>query len=341
MLKAVVTGCDTHPVKSLALMLRSVGFEVSMLSDDAIRKLSKSRHPQGNSYKGGVTAELLKNMGYVPAGLPLVGPEALETCDLYIDIKVPDADAMIQMYPRLKDKTIIFLINGGGDEYVKYGDHYPVITTNFHVASNAFQVYMPFDNVHNLVPREKQVSFEPAMGLLHNPYNWGFRHILDTVIEKTGVRIFGSYEAPMGILPNEKVGDYLSKSLAFVHLKASDCPGYALYEAFATATPVVVTDLFIERMKYRDLYIDGETCLTWGKTSFTVKEDGRIEEYMEREKDTMVNEIVDCLEKLKDPEYNYQIGMAGYRKWKEMTEWTPEKRLELIKFLRKRNIRCD
>lgn len=330
-LKAVVTGCDTHPVKSLALMLRSVGFEVSMLSDRAITQLSK------RGYKGGVTAELLKNMGYVDAGLPLVGPESLETCDLYVDIKVPDADAMIKIYPRLEGKTVIFLINGGGDEYVTYGDHYPVITTNFHVASNAFQVYMPFDNVHNLVPREKLKTFEPPMGLLHNAKNWGFGHIMDEAIKRTGVRVFGSYGSPMGILPNDKVGDYLSRSLAFVHLKASDCPGYALYEAFATATPVVVTDLFVERMKYRDLYIDGETCLAWGKDSFVV-EDGRIKEFMVAKSEKMVQDIVDCLERLKDPEYNYQLGMAGYRKWKEKTEWTEEKRLALLKFLRDRNI---
>lgn len=329
--KAVVCGCDTHPVKSLALMLRSVGFDVKMLTDDSMQKLAK------RGYTGGVSAEMLKNMGYVAAGLPWADERDLEDCDLYIDIKVPDADSMLKIYPRLAGKTAIFLINGGGDDYVTYGDHYPVITTNFLVEKNAFQCYMPFDNVHNIQPRNPRETFDPPIGLLHNARNWGFGVIMDRVIARTGVRIFGSYGSPMGILPNEKVGEYLQSALAFVHLKASDCPGYALYEAFAAGCPVVVTELFIERMKYRGLYVDGKSCLTWGKTSFRVEE-SKILETIDASADTMVEEIAAICEKLKNPALNWEIGMAGHQAWRKQTDWTDEKRNLFERFLRAKGL---
>ena len=328
-MKAIVCGCDTHPVRSLALMLRSVGFEVKMLTDQAMARLAEC------GYTGGVTSELLKNMGYVDAGLPPADEKDLEDCDLYVDIKVPDADSMLRLYPRLTGRTAIFLINGGGDAYVTYGEHYPVITTNFHVASNAFQCYMPFDNLHGLVPRETPAVPDPPMGLLHNAKNWGFGSILERVIERTGVRIYGSYDSPAGLLPNDKVGERLSKSLCFIHMKASDCPGYALYEAFATATPVVVTDLFIERMKYRDLYQDGKTCLTWGKGSYEICGE-RIVEYIDKTADQMVEQIAGCVERLKDPELNRRIGLVGHEAWKKKTAWTDARRRKFEKFLKER-----
>lgn len=331
-MKAVVCGCDSHPVRSLALMLKSVGFDVKMLTDKAMEGLAK------RGYTGGVTAELLKNMGYVDAGLPPAEASDLDDCDLYVDIKVPDADSMLKIYPRLSGRTAIFLINGGGDAYLTYGDHYPVITTNFLVRSNAFQVYMPFDNFQGLVPRAKRETFEPPMGLLHNAKNWGFGVILDRVIERTGLRIYGSYASPAGLLPNEKVGEELSKSLAFVHMKASDCPGYALYEAFATATPIVVTELFIERMHYHDLYLDGKTCLTWGKGSFKKLDEDKFQEFIDASADSMTDQITDCVERLKDPVLNRKIGLAGHELWKKKTAWTDARRRQFESFLKEKSL---
>lgn len=329
--KAVVVGCDSHPIRSLALMLRSVGFDVSMLTDHAMDMLRKRGYP------GGVSAEMLRNMGYVDAGLPAATEADLEDCDLFVDIKVPDADAMIALYPRLKGRTAIFLINGGGDAYLDYGDHYPTITTNFLVRTNAFQCYMPFDNVHGLAPRAPRETFEPPIGLLHNARKWGYGGIIDRVIERTGLRVFGSYESPAGMLPNEKVGEKLASALCFVHLKASDCPGYALYEALASGVPVVVTELFLERMKYRDLYLDGATCLTWGKTSFRVDEE-KIVESIDASAEAMIEEIAECVERLRDPKLNAEIGMAGHLRWKALTEWTDEKREKFRAFLAERGL---
>lgn len=325
--KAVICGCDTLPVRSLNIMLQSVGYDLLMLTDKAMDRL------KSKGYTGGVWAEMLNNMGYVPASMPAADERDLLDCDLYLDIKRKDADSMIKLYPRLEGKTAVYLINGGGDDYVKYGDYYPTITNNM-LVEKAFKCWTPFDNVHNIQPRGKRKSFDPPMGLLHNAYNWGFGSILDRVIERTGLRVFGSYDSPMGIITNDRVGAYLNEALCFVHMKASDCPGFALYEAFASATPVVVTDLFIERMKYHDMYVDGLTCLTWGKGSYEVSGE-RIVEYIDKTAGLMVDQIADCVRRLKNPKLNHEIGMEGHERWKALTEWTDEKRDALHAFLKK------
>lgn len=326
---AVCTGIDSHPIKSLAIVLRSVGYEVKMLTDASLARLRLK------GYTGGVDAAMLDNMGYIKAGLPEATEDDLEKCDIFVDIKVKEADTLMPLYPRLKGRTVIFLINGGCDGYENYGDFYPVITNNFWVKKNAFKCWMPFDNVQNLQPR-KVIGTDPPMGLLHNAYNWGFKSLVDPVIAKTGLRLFGSYGSPMGILPNQQAGEYLMKSSSFVHLKASDCPGYALYEAFACGVPVIVTELFIARMQYQDLYEDSVTCLTWGKTSFTIdeKDPSKITEYMDDSRQTMIDEIADCVERLKDYRENKRIGIAGYLRWKKLTEWTPKKQQALHSFLK-------
>jgi len=327
-MKAVVTGCDTHPVRSLALMLKSVGYEVKMLGDFEMNRLAK------RGYTGGVQAKLLKKMGYVNAGLDVGRIEDLDDCDVFFDIKVSDAQSMVDIFPRLEDKTRVFLINGGGDQYVDYSDHYPVVTSNFHVKQGKhkpFQCYMPFDNVQGLKPK-KWPGDLPPIGLLHNAKGWGFKHIMDRVRDKTGLRVYGSYGSPDGLLPNNRVGEELTNSMCFVHLKASDCPGYALYEAFATATPVVVTDLFIERMKFHELYENDVTCLTWGKGSYKVTGED-IVEYMEEKADAMVEQIADAVNKLEDVEDSMRIGEAGYERWRKLTDWTHEKKHAFAKWM--------
>ena len=322
-MKAVFTGMDTYPARSLRLMLESVGYEVTMLSDAALDRLSKV------GYKGGVRAEMLKNMGYRPAEIPFVDESALASCDLFVDIKRKEADTILPVYPRLKGKMVMYVINGGWDDYEDYAYYYPTITNNMWIMG-AFRTWSPI--AWDIKPKEVAGTKSP-MGLLHNAKNWGFGGILDRVIDRTGLRVYGSYDSPAGMLLNDKVPEELRDASCFVHLKASDCPGWALFEAFATATPVVVTDLFIQRMNFRDLYEDGVTCLTWGKTSYEKKDEKHLVEFMDRTGPQMIEDIVECVERLKDPETNRRIGMAGHERWKQLTEWTPVKRDALAKYL--------
>lgn len=320
-MRAVLTGIDTKPAMSLALMLESIGYEVFMLTDDAMRGYRQ------RGYTGGVDQSLLRSMGYADC---TVTPTDSAEGDIFFDIKLRDAESMRKIHPELR--IALYPINGGYDDYEHYGDHFPTVTNNFWIRS-AFHVYSPMAG-QPLTPKSEPGT-EPPMDLLHNAYNWGMRSYLDRIIEKTGLRVYGSCGSPMGLIHSDKVGEHLTKSTALVHIKASDCPGWALWEAFATATPVVVMELFVRRMKFEDLYIDGETCLTWGAGVFEQdSEDPRIiREFIDERMPAALEELYEKVERLKDPAYNRKIGLAGHEKWKEKTAWTPEKAEQLRNYL--------
>lgn len=321
-MKITLSGIDTKPAESLALMLESIGYDVYMLTDDAI-----SRYRQ-RGYTGGVEQGLLRSMGYMDAKI-----KPTDTVEgIFVDLKLRDLESMLKIHPEVKG--VLYVINGGWDDYEHYGDHYPTITNNFWIR-NAFHMYSPM--VGDLKPKETPGT-EPPMDLLHNAFNWGMKSYLQDIIDKTGLRVYGSYGSPMGLIKNDRVGEYLTNSMAFVHIKASDCPGWALWEAFATATPVVVMDLFVKRMKFEDLYIDGETCLTWGTNVFVQDpNDPRIiREFVDREMPRALEELYAKIELLKDPEYNLKIGRQGHEVWKKKVEWTPEKQAALKKYLDER-----
>lgn len=319
-MRAVLTGMDTKPAMSLALMLESIGYEVFMLTDSALKRYKEK------GYTGGVQASLLKHMGYAEAKIK---PTESAEGDIFFDLKLNEGETMKTIHPDIN--LALYVINGGKDGYEDYGNHYPTITNNFWV-KNAFLVYSPM--VGEMKVKEKPGT-EPPIDLLHNAYNWGFGSHLNNIIEKTGLRVFGSYGSPMGIIHNDQVEEYLHNTTAFVHIKSSDCPGWALWEAFATGTPVVVPSLFIKRMHFEDLYIDGETCLTWGDNLFEdiLHEPGVFKEFIDREMPKAIEELASKVELLKDPEYNTKIGMGGHNKWKELTEWTAEKQQKLKDYL--------
>lgn len=329
MLRAVLTGIDTHPANSIALILRSVGYEVFMLSDVGLSKL------RSKGYTGGVEQALLRSMGYHEPNVEFTdNPEG----DIFVDLKLKDAQSYKSIFPEAK--VILYPINGGYDDYEDYAEYFPTITNNFWI-KNAFHVYSPLDNVNNLKPKS-EVGKEPPIDLLHNAYNWGMKSYIDDIRNNTGLRIFGSYGSPDGMIKNTQVGEYMTNANSFVHIKASDCPGWALWEAFATATPVVVMSLFVKRMHFEDLYIDGETCLTWGDNIFEQDEkDPRIiKEFVDEQMPIALKELYQKVAKLKDPVYNRKIGMQGYEAWKKATEWTEEKRLKLCDYLIANDIPC-
>jgi len=320
-MKAVITGIDTKPAESLAFMLEKIGYEVFMLTDEAIRKY------QEKGYKGGVTSDLLKSMGYNMAKIKPI--DTVEGADIFFDLKQRDLESMLKIYPEIRGA--LYIINGGCDGYEDCGLYFPTITNNFWI-KNAFHVWSP--PVDDYTPKTEMGKDSP-IGLLHNAYNWGYRDWINPIIEATGLRIYGDNRSPAGKIQNTQVEELLTNANCFIHIKSSDCPGWALYEAFETATPVVVPSLLAARMKMEDLYINGDTCMTWGDSVFKQdKKDPRIIiEDMENEMPKAVEEIKEIVEKLKDPEFNQKIGQQGYRHWKKLTEWTGEKEEALKQYL--------
>ena len=65
-----------------------------------------------------------------------------------------------------------------------------------------------------------------------------------------------------------------------------------------------------------------------------MEEDGKhITEFIDDNRDKMIEDICQCVEKLKDPKLNRKIGMAGHKRWKELTEWTDKKQREFELFM--------
>lgn len=158
------------------------------------------------------------------------------------------------------------------------------------------------------------LDFEPPICLIHGINGWGYRDLIDPM-RALGVRMHG-VGAPDGLLQHREVAVQLSKALCMVHLKSSDAPGYALYEALAAACPVVCTRRLIWRCRMQDLLIPGETCLVFdrethdGLTADDVRECTR--------------EVLEHLERLRDSEENRRIGLAGRERLKQVM-WSSEK----------------
>lgn len=308
-------------------MLRSAGYEVSMLNDQAINTL------RGKGYTGGVSRQELNSMGYTEPNMPMVGLEGLTGADLFVDLKTAYLDSFVRLYSDIP--VLHFLINGGKDDYDNCGFSYPVATANMWVEGNAFKVWLPFDNVHNLKPREQKSAYTVPIGLLHNAKNWGFGHMLQEIMDRTGVRIYGA-GSPGGVLHNSKLAEVFATTVGLLHIKSNDCPGYALYEAMEAGVPLILCEQMLDRMKMRDLYEEGVTCELWGGDFYDKKycqETGLTKEWFRDNPSGVIDGMMVALEKLKDPAYNEKIGKAGHKRFHELTDWTPKKRKDFVKFL--------
>jgi hypothetical protein len=144
--------------------------------------------------------------------------------------------------------------------------------------------------------------------LLHNAKGWGYGRLFDPFRE-LGVRIHG-VGSPDGLLNHNVVRQRLRECLAFVHLKSSDAPGYAIYEAMASGCPVVCTRRLIWRCRMQDLLIPGETCLVFDRETHDPLTDADVA--------SCVDEVESHLIYLRDPEHNREIGNAGRERLKSV-----------------------
>jgi glycosyltransferase involved in cell wall biosynthesis len=143
----VLQMADAGPAESTVAMLRAVGYEVA-LPDDALRALLRA--------VGCDTVlsprDLTRGMGYDPLRIPEVGPEAMDRCAIYADIKAHRCyGKVVGRWPRLAGKVLWTRINGGAPEHVvnARGDHgdevnppCPVLTPDLWYRFGRFPVRM-------------------------------------------------------------------------------------------------------------------------------------------------------------------------------------------------------
>lgn len=367
MKRAILNVADTGPLESLVIMLRSIGYDC-YLPNAALR--SALRRAGCDTVLE--IEDLVCSMGYErPMTLPEAGPTDAETCDLIVDVKAHrNYPRIVSAFPSLAGKVLWYRINGGPPEHVIKRDGFdcgdeadppcPILTPNLWYqcqhwndlpldkqpmtddeamylgnpatswAGRAYSCYPPFYRFDEYYPtRGRQPSSEPIC-LIHNLSGWGYGALADNM-RKLGVKCYGE-GSPDGLIPHQHVPQMLSTALCMVHLKSSDAPGYALYEALAAACPVVCTRRLIWRNRMQDLLIPDHNCLVFDRETHDGLSPQDVTECTE--------EVRNHLQSLQDQTYNGCIGRNG-RTSLEKVMWSENKKEDVasLKDFMERNFR--
>jgi hypothetical protein len=327
---AILNVADTGPLESLVKMLSAVGYKCVLPNE----RLKAALRFAGLDTVLDIDS-LVRGMGYeYPMSLPEVGVESMSSADLFVDVKAHrNLPRIVARWPGLKGKILWYRINGGQPEHVvnDRGDHgdeinpgCPVLTPNqwYQNAASAYTCWPPFVRFDDYL-RGPEPWWGCGICLIHNIDGWGYQRLVENV-RRLGVYCFGR-GSPDGLIPHQRVPGELANALAYVHLKSSDAPGYALYEALAAACPVICTRRLIWRCRMQELLIPGETCLVFDRETH----DGLTDEDVRN----CTDEVSRHLSALRDPVYNRQIGQAGRERLKSIMWGKEEDVASLRKFL--------
>lgn len=323
-MRAILQVADTGPLESLVIMLRSVGIDCYLPDErlkGALRSLNCDTVLDINT--------LVDHWGYdKPMRLPGAGVAMMQEKDVvYVDVKAHrNGPKVWAAWPNLKDRTLWYRINGGKPEHVvnERGDHgdevnppCPVLTPNRWymdpkcIKGSPYRFYScwpPFYRFDEYYPRHGRSPVTEPICLIHRVEGWGYGALLGKM-RSLGVKVHG-LGSPDGLLNHRNIPQKLSTALCMVHLKSSDAPGYALYEALAAGCPIICTRRLIWRSRMQELFIPGETCLVFDRETH----DGLTEkDIVECNK-----EVAQALVTLSDPEENRRIGMNGRNRLREI-----------------------
>lgn len=309
---AICQVADTGPLESLVIMLRSAGYSC-FLPDRGLRTKLRSIGCDNVLEISG----LVNGWGYEnPFSLPEASTSMMGSIDLFVDIKAHRNGPKIRKeWPNLSEKILWYRINGCAPEHVirdgeDMGDEVnpgcPVLTPNrwYEGLPSSYSCWPPFHRFDEYFAKH----FRPSDGwytnpvcLIHNLAGWGYGALVEP-LQKMGVSFFGA-GSPNGLVKHQNIPIMLSNALCMVHLKSSDSPGYALYEAMAAGCPLVVPRRLIWRSKMQELLVPGETCLVFDRETHDALSEQDVQDCLA--------EIRDNLSILSNPNDNRRIGLAG------------------------------
>lgn len=171
--------------------------------------------------------------------------------------------------------------------------------------------HVPHRDYDRMVLREKYTA---PICLVHNFQGWGYGPLL-AVAKEFGTRIHG-VRSPDGLLQHREVKIQLSQCLAYLHLKSSDAPGYALYEALASACPVVCSRRLIWKNRMEGLLIPGETCYVFDRPTHDPISQEEVAECRK--------EIGAALRALSSSQENIRVGENGRKRLQELM-WSKDR----------------
>lgn len=319
-----------HPwsLESLVIMLDAVGYRCKILNH-ALRDQLKSWDCDTIVDAQSVAKSWNEALLF---GLREAGPQDLMTCDLYVDTKAHRNGPKIWDHrPHLENKTLWYRINGGRPQNVPgkgeelnppcpvltpsrwYGDDCVTTTPSdkkegFVTRSpcRSYSCWPPFARWYQFdKPRSPNPNGMP-FGLTHNVSGWGYGDVA-AALRVLGVQCYGS-GSPAGLALHDLLPEMLSTARAYVHMKANDAPGYALYEAIAAGCPVIISRRFVDCNAAQELFEDGITCLLYDRTDA----EGQIDVA------TCVEEVKQALLKLSDNRFNQIIGENAKKRLKSL-----------------------
>lgn len=320
MKKAFLNCPDTGPLDSLVEMLGVAGYACYSADRPLLDLFARIGCPLTIH-----NDDLVRGMGYAPPSrkIPPVGPEGWKhfdrTKDIFVDLKAHRwYHRLVAHWPHLSGRVLWYRINGGEPEHVIKGgiDHgdevnppCPVLTPNqwYRNHPKAYTCYPPFiqrgqfARVEQIRGRIVPGGYTPPVCLIHGAHGWGYGKLIDRLRTEIGLRVYGR-GSPDGLLHHREIPAVLGSTIAMVHLKSSDAPGYALYEALSAACPVIIPRRIVWRCRMQDLfpspyglYFDRETH----------------DEMTDMEADRCVEEIKEHLNDLSAPPVNQHQGELG------------------------------
>ncbi|MDB4786233.1 hypothetical protein OAG36_00715 [bacterium] len=330
---AILQVADTGPLESLVVMLEHAGYEC-YIPDANTRRMLKTK-----GLESVCDIDVLVRSGSYeePKPIPCATIQMMQTTDLYVDVKAhKNGPKLWRSIPHLEDKTLFYCINGANPfdtptSGAKKGEDRtnlpcPVLSPNLWYrtegvwSDRAYSMWPKFMRFDDYLPENpRSEAYSDPICLVHNLRGWGY-HIMKEGMQSLNVQLHG-WGSPAGPLHHSKLPDVLSKTIAMVHLKSSDAPGYALYEALAAGCPIIASQRLIERCLMQELFIDGETCLVFD----TVDDlDKILLNHTQLEIDRSIRQTAEHLERLRDPVENARIGTNGRNKLKELM-WNVER----------------
>lgn len=323
---AVLQVADTGPLESLVVMLESVGYDC-YLPDAHVRAAMRGEAGCDSVLE---IKHLVENMGYEnPMTLKKATLQTFVNADLIVDIKAHrNHSKYVKQWPQFEGKVLWYRINGCEPEITKQGDERnlpcPILTPNMRYGDDgpwkrtgSYACWPPFRKFHSYCqPRVRE--YEAPISLIHNLQEWGYQEMI-APCNLLGIRLFGA-RSPHGLVPHQEVPNLLSAALCMIHLKSSDSPGYALYEACAAACPLIVPRRLIWRSKMQDLFEEGVTCLCFDQeTHDPLSYDDMVE---------CTREINEGMLQLKDAAENERIGRAAQTRLREIM-WSAQNDLDV------------
>jgi len=260
---AILQMSDQPHIKSLEIMLNTAGYDCLLAGPEII---AESRRVGCKTF----SPEQMSRWGYEPIDMPVAKVADVETCDLFVDVKNDNIPKIIGRWPRLLNRMMWCRVNGGEPESDDELPICPLVTANlwytfskYNPNNLAYACWMPFHNPELYLNIKRTEPTDPPISICHRIRHWGYSPIIDQCRDELGVCMYG-HDSPDGKLSRGEIRTKLKTAFALVHLKAVDCPGWALLEAMLAGCPVIVGEFLAERMQAPWEFRSGISCYRFG-----------------------------------------------------------------------------